>query len=109
MNAVKISVYPNTYMFRSERAEDKMPLLMAYKRVMDDQDDQHEDQPRKGSSGRDARNGDSQDVQMKPKDSEWLAQLPDELEVAIALRQFENAVTLIEKGTIYFAVIWICC
>lgn len=98
MNAVKISVYPNTFLFRSERPEDKIALLIAYKRAMDDQGDQHEDQPKKESSNRDERNGDGQEVQVNPKDRDWLSQLPDELEVAIALRQFENAVSLIEKG-----------
>jgi hypothetical protein len=32
------------------------------------------------------------------EDRLWLEQLPDELEVMIALRQFEEAVTCIGKG-----------
>lgn len=43
-----------------------------------------------------AREG--QDSDIEPGDRKWLEDLPDELEVVIALRQFEIAVGYIEQG-----------
>lgn len=36
--------------------------------------------------------------QLASADLKWLSELPDELEVFIALREFEEAVAYIEKG-----------
>ena len=44
-NAIKISVYPNTFIFRSEKQEEKYALLHAYRRTMDENDDRQDDQP----------------------------------------------------------------
>lgn len=43
VNAIKISVYPNTYIYRSERQEDKYALLHAYHRTMDENSDRQDD------------------------------------------------------------------
>lgn len=45
-----------------------------------------------------------QDADIRPADAKWLIELPDELEVAIALRQFEEAVSYIEQGEWYMTV-----
>lgn len=36
--------------------------------------------------------------QLASSDVKWLSELPDELEVFIAIREFEDAVAYIEKG-----------
>ena len=47
-NALRIVVYPETFIYRSERIEDKLGLLNAYKRLMDDNDDKQLDTPQSG-------------------------------------------------------------
>ncbi|KAI8142748.1 Cullin repeat-like-containing domain protein [Fennellomyces sp. T-0311] len=88
-----VSVYPNTFVFRSERPEDKYALLHAYRRTMDENGDRQEDPPNASKS-----TVDGNDSEINPADQKWLKSLPDDLEVAIALRQFENAVTDIEQA-----------
>jgi hypothetical protein len=36
--------------------------------------------------------------QLASSDIKWLSELPDELEVFIAIREFEDAVAYVEKG-----------
>ncbi|KAI9476614.1 Cullin repeat-like-containing domain protein [Zychaea mexicana] len=98
INAIKISVYPNTFVYRSERPEDKFALLHAYRRTMDENGDRHEDQPNSSDNAKDGK-----DAEINPADQKWLSYLPDELEVAIALRQFENAVKDIEQARKLFS------
>lgn len=40
--------------------------------------------------------------QLASADLKWLSELPDELEVFIALREFEESVAYIEKGRYLF-------
>lgn len=47
-NALRIVVYPETFIYRSERIEDKLGLLNAYKRLIDDNDDKQLDAPQSG-------------------------------------------------------------
>ncbi|KAI9316768.1 Cullin repeat-like-containing domain protein [Dichotomocladium elegans] len=68
-----------------ERHEDKYALLHAYRRTMDENSDNQDD----------PSNADSD---LNPSDRKWLEDLPDELEVAISLRQFETAVGYIEQA-----------
>ncbi|CDH50968.1 nuclear mrna via spliceosome-related [Lichtheimia corymbifera JMRC:FSU:9682] len=108
VNAIKISVYPNTYIYRSERQEDKYALLHAYHRTMDENSDRQDDasNPIGYRNGKDAPAGagdnqrarEGQDSDIEPGDRKWLEDLPDELEVVIALRQFETAVGYIEQA-----------
>ncbi|KAI7850919.1 Cullin repeat-like-containing domain protein [Circinella umbellata] len=90
-----ISVYPNTFIFRSEKQEEKYALLHAYRRTMDENDDRQDDQPNSYTRN---HGKDGNDTEINPSDQKWLKSLPDELEVAIALRQFENAVKDIEQA-----------
>lgn len=50
-NALRIVVYPETVIYRSERIEDKLGLLNAYKRMIDDNDDRQLDAPQSGKEG----------------------------------------------------------
>ncbi|KAL0088986.1 Cullin repeat-like-containing domain protein [Phycomyces blakesleeanus] len=83
-----------------DRPEDKLGLLHAYRRVMDEDNDKSQDQAKNGRSnnGRDNQ----QPTSLDPDDLKWLTELPDELEVLIAIREFENAVMLIEKARTIF-------
>lgn len=44
-NALRLVVYPETFIYRSERIEDKMGLLNAYRRLIDENDDRQLDTP----------------------------------------------------------------
>ncbi|RCH85044.1 exocyst complex component exo84, partial [Rhizopus azygosporus] len=91
--AFRIVVYPQTFIYQAERLEDKMGLLNAYKRLMDDHhEDKPMDTPVKAISG--APSG----QQLHPEKEKYLVELPDQLEVLIALREFEKSVTYIEKA-----------
>lgn len=91
--AFRIVVYPQTFIYQAERLEDKLGLLNAYKRLMDDHhEDKPMDTPVKAISG--APSG----QQLHPEKEKYLVELPDQLEVLIALREFEKSVTYIEKG-----------
>lgn len=96
-NALRIVVYPQTFIYRSERIEDKLGLLNAYKRVMEDHDDKPLDTPvsYKSSSA-------STGQQLHPEKEKYLVELPDQLEVLIALREFEKSVVYLEKGKMSF-------
>ena len=92
-NALRIVVYPETFIYRSERIEDKLGLLNAYKRLMDDNDDKQLDTPQSADirKPRDSNN-------LHPDKEKWLVDLPDHLEVSIALREFEKSVVYLEKA-----------
>ncbi|ORY93831.1 Cullin repeat-like-containing domain protein [Syncephalastrum racemosum] len=97
-NAIKVAMYPYTFLYRAERPEDKLAFVHAYKRAMDENDDRQQD-----AAGVDYRGGkDSdqrkEDAVVKSSDRKWLADMPDDLEVLISLRQFEKAVSLIEQA-----------
>lgn len=44
-NTLRIVVYPETFIYRSERIEDKLGLLNAYRRLIDENDDRQLDAP----------------------------------------------------------------
>ncbi|CAO3675871.1 unnamed protein product [Umbelopsis ramanniana] len=116
-NAIKIVNYNDEYLFRCERPEDKMSLLVTVKRVTDElmesskQNDtdaklsvnepllqmqsQVEARSKKSRNDRDPT---KQMPQLASSDVKWLSELPDELEVFIAIREFEDAVAYIEKA-----------
>ncbi|KAI8583223.1 hypothetical protein K450DRAFT_224806 [Umbelopsis ramanniana AG] len=116
-NALKIVHYNDEYLFRCERPEDKMSLLVTIKRVTDEllesskQNDadaklsvnepllqmqsQVEARSKKSRNDRDPT---KQMPQLASSDVKWLSELPDELEVFIAIREFEDAVAYIEKA-----------
>ncbi|KAG1445714.1 hypothetical protein G6F56_009819 [Rhizopus delemar] len=91
-NALRIVVYPQTFIYRSERLEDKLGLLEAYKQMMEEHhDDRHMNTPvstRSSASGQ----------QLHPEKEKYLAELSDQLEVLIALREFEKSVVYLEKA-----------
>ncbi|KAI8647760.1 Cullin repeat-like-containing domain protein [Parasitella parasitica] len=92
-NALRIVVYPETFIYRSERIEDKLGLLNAYRRLMDDNDDRQLDAPQSADTRklRDSNN-------LHPDKEKWLVDLPDHLEVSIAVREFEKSVVYLEKA-----------
>ncbi|GAA5808941.1 hypothetical protein MFLAVUS_002341 [Mucor flavus] len=92
-NALRIVVYPDTFIYRSERVEDKMGLLNAYRRLIEENDDRQLDAPQSADI-RKLRDNNT----MHPDKEKWLVDLPDELEVLIALREFENSVCYLEKA-----------
>ncbi|KAI8971198.1 Cullin repeat-like-containing domain protein [Pilobolus umbonatus] len=85
-NAIRIVVYPETFIYRAEKEDEKLGLLDAYKRILDENDE----------------------VEVSPLDlkkntlpvdkEKWLVGLPDELEVLIALREFEKSVVYLERA-----------
>ncbi|KAI9029667.1 Cullin repeat-like-containing domain protein [Phycomyces nitens] len=84
-----------------DRPEDKLGLLHAYRRVMDEDDDKNQD--RANDNGRPNNGRDNQqNTSLDSEDLKWLTELPDELEVLIAIREFENAVGSIEKARTIF-------
>ncbi|GAN06766.1 nuclear mRNA splicing protein [Mucor ambiguus] len=93
VNALRIVVYPETFIYRSERPEDKLGLLNAYRRLIEDNDDKQLDAPQ---SAEIRKPQDSN--QLHPDKEKWLADLPDHLEVSIALREFEKSVVYLEKA-----------
>ncbi|CAO3639382.1 unnamed protein product [Mucor fragilis] len=95
-NALRIVVYPETFIYRSERIEDKLGLLNAYKRLIDDNDDKQLDAPQSGKLTGDKKPRDSN--HLHPDKEKWLVDLPDHLEVSIALREFEKSVVYLEKA-----------
>ncbi|KAI7873073.1 Cullin repeat-like-containing domain protein [Mucor mucedo] len=92
-NALRLVVYPETFIYRSERIEDKMGLLNAYRRLIDENDDRQLDTPQSADirKVRDINN-------MHPEKEKWLIDLADQMEIMIALREFENSVAYIEKA-----------
>ncbi|KAI8384379.1 Cullin repeat-like-containing domain protein [Radiomyces spectabilis] len=107
-NAVKFVVYPNVYLYQSERPDDKTGLLQAYRSIKDEMDDTHQIIPSQFNIQKDIATKESPEpeekkIQFNPTDEKWLNDLPDELEVMIALREFEEAVVAIEKASALFA------
>lgn len=47
-NALRIVVYPETFIYQAEHVEDKLGLLNAYKRLIDENDDRQLDAPQSG-------------------------------------------------------------
>jgi hypothetical protein len=47
-NALRIVVYPETFIYRAERPEDKIGLLNAYRRMLDNNDDSQMEMPQSG-------------------------------------------------------------
>lgn len=47
-NALRIVVYPETFIYQAEHIEDKLGLLNAYKRLIDENDDRQLDAPQSG-------------------------------------------------------------
>lgn len=52
----------------------------------------------RSKKSRNDRDPTKQMPQLASSDVKWLSELPDELEVFIAIREFEDAVAYIEKG-----------
>lgn len=52
--------------------------------------------------------GDGGAKEKAEKDARWVGEFADELTVAIALREWEQAVSLVEKGWQY-AIVWQMC
>ncbi|KAM0788257.1 hypothetical protein ACM66B_001408 [Microbotryomycetes sp. NB124-2] len=121
-NAVKIKRGKETIIFRTDHTEDKKVLLLAFKKVAEDlmnkkrKEILNEAEARKGDSS--VLRGSRQDydgtysstgfnprqlfesVKDDPsgKDLSWIDDVSDEMAVSIAIREFESATTLIEKG-----------
>ncbi|KAL8286469.1 hypothetical protein RQP46_004486 [Phenoliferia psychrophenolica] len=121
-NAVKIKRGKETIIFRTDRSEDKKVLLMAFKKVAEElmnkkrKEMLSEAEARKGdpSTLRSARfdyDGSLPSSGFSPsqilgfgkddptgKDLSWIGDYSDELSVSIAMRMFEEACVLVEKG-----------
>ncbi|KAG0191120.1 exocyst complex component exo84 [Apophysomyces sp. BC1034] len=99
-NAFKIVIYPDSFLYRAEQPEDKHGLMHAYHLVMDENEDQQNELLPSGSQGTSSNYDAEQPTgpNISPADQRWLTDLPDELEVLIALREFEETVTCIEKA-----------
>ncbi|KAI7864510.1 Cullin repeat-like-containing domain protein [Spinellus fusiger] len=79
----------------AEKAQDKIGLFHAYRRIMDEDEDGQHDPINNGNS--------TKNITLNPIDQKWLVEFPDELEVLIAIREFENAVTVIERAKVIFS------
>ncbi|CAO3656357.1 unnamed protein product [Mucor hiemalis] len=92
-NALRIVVYPETFIYQAEHIEDKLGLLNAYKRLIDENDDRQLDAPQSADvrKPRDTN-------QLHPDKEKFLVELPDQLEVLIALREFEKSVVYLERA-----------
>ncbi|GAA5961012.1 hypothetical protein JCM3765_006502 [Sporobolomyces pararoseus] len=118
-NAVKIKRGKETIIFRTDKAEDKKMLLLAFKKVAEElmnkkrKEMLSEAEARKGdpSGLRHDYDGSFASSEFRPssifgfgrddpsgKDLSWIGDYSDELSVAIATRSFEDAVVLVEKG-----------
>lgn len=93
VNALRVVVYPDTFIFQAEHVEDKLGLLNAYKRLIDENDDRQLDAPQSADfrKPRDTN-------QLHPDKEKFLVELPDQLEVLIALREFEKSVVYLERA-----------
>ncbi|KAI8352539.1 Cullin repeat-like-containing domain protein [Blakeslea trispora] len=94
-NALRVVVYPDTFIYRSERVEDKMGLLHAYRRLVDDHHD--DDSSHRPSSSLDVRKT-MPPASLHHEKEKYLVELADQLEVLIALRQFEKGVVYLENA-----------
>ncbi|KAK4045998.1 exocyst complex component exo84 [Microbotryomycetes sp. JL201] len=121
-NAVKIKRGKETIIFRTDHTEDKKVLLLAFKKVAEDlmnkkrKEILNEAEARKGDSStlrgpRQDYDGTYSSTGFNPrqlfdfvkddpsgKDSSWIEDVSDEMAVSIAIREFEAATVLIEKG-----------
>ncbi|CAM0139200.1 unnamed protein product [Umbelopsis sp. WA50703] len=117
LNTIKVVHFQEVYFFRCERLEDKNAMLIAIQRAtaeLMDNTKQNEAEASRGVSepllqmqsqvetrtkkSRPDRDPAKQSPQLSSADMKWLSELPDELEVFIALREFEEAVAYIEKA-----------
>ncbi|KAJ2964577.1 hypothetical protein NQZ79_g555 [Umbelopsis isabellina] len=117
LNTIKVVHFQEVYFFRCERPEDKNSILIAIQRATDellDHTKQNEAEANRGvnepllemqsqvesrtKKSRPDRDPVKQMPQLSSADMKWLSELPDELEVYIALREFEEAVAYIEKA-----------
>ncbi|GAA5898494.1 exocyst subunit EXO84 [Sporobolomyces salmoneus] len=115
-NAVKIKRGKETIIFRTDKAEDKKMLLLAFKKVAEElmnkkrKEMLSEAEARKGDPRHDYE-GSFASSEFRPssilgfgkddptgKDLGWIGDYSDELSVAISTRSFEDAVVLVEKG-----------
>ncbi|CAO3614650.1 unnamed protein product [Cunninghamella blakesleeana] len=96
----------SAFFYRSDRIEDNAAFLHAYIRLSEENDEGLLDNSQVGNfreatkNVNEARpNANSKGVvNISEEDQLWLEELPDELEVMIALRQFEEAVAYIGKA-----------
>ncbi|KDN38089.1 hypothetical protein K437DRAFT_259527 [Tilletiaria anomala UBC 951] len=101
-NAIKIKRGKEVYVYRTERLEEKKSLLSSFRRVAEElavkrrqQANESSNKIRDSLSGQDLDDQDPDNMQACEKRVfEW----SDELAVSIALRQWEEAVSLVEKG-----------
>ncbi|KAI9207935.1 uncharacterized protein BJ171DRAFT_258001 [Polychytrium aggregatum] len=116
-NAFKIMRHPNTFVYRAESPEDKRSLLAAIKRVTDaflvpKKEPEKETKELRSSTPLLTAQSEAiaETVAAAPTkiavvkdsismpDAQFLFELPDELDVLIAHREFDNAVALMERG-----------
>ncbi|OBZ84285.1 Exocyst complex component EXO84 [Choanephora cucurbitarum] len=97
-NAIRVVVYPDTFIYRSERVEDKIGLLHAYRRLVDDRDDDAGSSRPTSSLGRVYIRKTVASTSIHHEKEKYLVELVDQLEVLIALRQFEKGVVYLENA-----------
>ncbi|CAO3638718.1 unnamed protein product [Cunninghamella echinulata] len=102
---IKIISGNSAFFYRSDRLEDNTAFLHAYIRLSEERDEglldnsqvsNFQEPARNPNEGR--SNTNNKGINLSEEDQQWLEELPDELEVKIALRQFEDAVTYIGKA-----------
>ncbi|ORZ22378.1 hypothetical protein BCR42DRAFT_167306 [Absidia repens] len=103
-DGVSIHIGNKAIAFRSERPEENVALLHSFTRLLDDNEiNMMEQTPTAhfrdaAKPFNDLKSGQTKDIRINDEDRLWLEQLSDELEVMIALRQFEEAVACIGKA-----------
>ncbi|KAI8089706.1 uncharacterized protein BX664DRAFT_280848 [Halteromyces radiatus] len=102
---VDVYVGNRIFAYRSDRPEEGSSLFHSFTRLLDDNELNILGQTNGESNFRDVvkppsevKPGQSKDIKLDDEDQQWLEILPDELEVMIALRRFEEAVTCITKA-----------
>jgi hypothetical protein len=116
-NAFKIMKHPDNFIYKTDTMEDKRAILNAIKRVTDDILEQKRKEKEAAKEKKPAASPGASSVRasllpekkqfekgfkddLSPTDYRWLLELPDELDVLIAHRDFDAAVTHVEKGRV---------
>ncbi|EJU02641.1 hypothetical protein DACRYDRAFT_78498 [Dacryopinax primogenitus] len=108
-NAIKIKRGKETVVYRSEKPSDKRALLAAFRQVAEDlqskkRREREGEQERRRMTVADVSATRGGNVQSE-KDASTVAEFSDELTVAIALRDWDLSVELIEKGKSLLAAV----
>ncbi|KAF9924134.1 exocyst complex component exo84 [Mortierella alpina] len=106
-NAIKITHGSEIFVYKTEKGQEKQTMLVNTKRTTDEMLAKASDSRNKGMFGgfspampNRAGMKFKTSIGSNQADSRWLAEFTDDLDVLIAQREFEGAVTSIEKATV---------